>query len=155
MAYVSPSHEQLLVLSLLWKHICACVCGYVCMCVCLRVLCVYVCVPAIVVFVKHSGLFKSWHFRNDHASYYYFNLWFTGHLDVTLYFAGQFVERNFKRWAKQYEASKTHEMPSMERLMEWIPQHLPQNERVTVVHGDFRYRSGSFCPDIMVLVDWA
>ena len=107
------------------------------------------------VFVKHSGLSKNSHFRNDHSSSFYFPLWFTGHSDVTLCFAGQFVERNFKRWAMQYEASKTHEMPSMERLMEWIPQHLPQDERVTVVHGDFRYCSSSFCPNITMLVDWA
>ena len=52
---------------------------------------------------------------------------------------GQFVERNFNRWAKQYKASQTKEIPSMDRLMEWIPQHLPPNEKVTVVHGDFRY----------------
>jgi len=46
--------------------------------------------------------------------------------------------RNFQRWAKQYEASKTHEIESMNKLMEWIPAHLPENERCTIVHGDFR-----------------
>jgi aminoglycoside phosphotransferase (APT) family kinase protein len=48
------------------------------------------------------------------------------------------VERNFKRWVSQYRASQTKDMPAMEKLMEWIPEHLPDNERVTVVHGDFR-----------------
>ncbi|KAL8615272.1 hypothetical protein ACOMHN_051764 [Nucella lapillus] len=70
---------------------------------------------------------------------------------------GQFVERNFRRWAKQYEASKTMEISSMERLMEWIPLHLPANERVTVVHGDFRLDNVIFDPsrpEVISVLDW-
>lgn len=52
--------------------------------------------------------------------------------------AGKFMDRNFARWAKQYEASKTREIPSMTNLMQWISKHLPQDEKVTVVHGDYR-----------------
>ena len=51
---------------------------------------------------------------------------------------GQYMERNFKRWASQYEKSKTKEIPSMSRLMEWLPRNLPKHEKVTLVHGDFR-----------------
>jgi uncharacterized membrane protein (GlpM family) len=29
-------------------------------------------------------------------------------------------------------------MDAMNQLMDWLPKHKPQNERVTVVHGDFR-----------------
>ena len=51
------------------------------------------------------------------------------------------MKRNFNRWAKQYEAAKTHEIPSMTKLLEWLPQHLPSDEKemCTIVHGDFRY----------------
>ncbi len=50
------------------------------------------------------------------------------------------MKRNFARWAKQYEAAKTHEISSMTRLMEWLQRHLPSEdrERCTIVHGDFR-----------------
>ncbi|KAK7087596.1 hypothetical protein V1264_021627 [Littorina saxatilis] len=70
---------------------------------------------------------------------------------------GQFVERNFKRWARQYEASKTQDIPSMDRLMEWIPQHLPQNEKVTIVHGDFRLDNVIYDtsrPEVISVLDW-
>ncbi|XP_050408394.1 acyl-CoA dehydrogenase family member 10 isoform X1 [Patella vulgata] len=70
---------------------------------------------------------------------------------------GKYVERNFKRWAKQYEASKTHDIPSMNKLIEWIPKNLPQDERVTVVHGDFRLDNLIFKQynnDIIAVLDW-
>ncbi|XP_076453379.1 acyl-CoA dehydrogenase family member 10-like [Babylonia areolata] len=70
---------------------------------------------------------------------------------------GQFVERNFRRWVKQYAASKTRDMPSMDRLMEWIPAHLPQGEKVTVVHGDFRLDNVIFDrlrPEVISVLDW-
>jgi hypothetical protein len=35
-------------------------------------------------------------------------------------------------------SGKTQEIDAMNQLMDWLPKHMPQNERVTVVHGDFR-----------------
>ncbi|KAK7485430.1 hypothetical protein BaRGS_00023378 [Batillaria attramentaria] len=70
---------------------------------------------------------------------------------------GQFVERNFKRWVKQYEASKTREIRSMDHLIQWIPEHLPTQERVTIVHGDFRLDNLIFHPDrleVAAVLDW-
>ena len=52
--------------------------------------------------------------------------------------SGQYILRNFQRWAKQYEASKTEEIESMNKLMEWIPKHLPENEKISLIHGDYR-----------------
>jgi hypothetical protein len=57
---------------------------------------------------------------------------------LCIFISGGYLMRNFTRWAKQYEASKTGEIESMNKLMEWIPTHLPENERCTIVHGDFR-----------------
>ena len=50
------------------------------------------------------------------------------------------MRRNFTRWAKQYEAAKTHEISAMDKLIEWLPQHLPSDDKelCTIVHGDFR-----------------
>lgn len=55
-----------------------------------------------------------------------------------LFVVGGYLQRNISRWSKQYEASKTQEIDAMNQLMDWLPKHMPQNERVTVVHGDFR-----------------
>ena len=51
---------------------------------------------------------------------------------------GSYVQRQIQRWSKQFEASKTHEIPSMTRLMQWLPAHAPKNDTTTIVHGDFR-----------------
>lgn len=59
-----------------------------------------------------------------------------------LYFVGGFLKRNFGRWVKQYEASKTREIENMNTLIKWVKDHLPNDERCTVIHGDFRYEFG-------------
>ena len=48
------------------------------------------------------------------------------------------MKRNFTRWACQYEASKTSDIESMDKLMKWLGENMPTNEQCTVVHGDFR-----------------
>lgn len=52
---------------------------------------------------------------------------------------GGFVKRNFTRWAKQYKASKTRDIPVMDDLMKWLTEHMPADEACTVIHGDFRF----------------
>ena len=50
------------------------------------------------------------------------------------------MKRNFMRWRKQYEASKTDgDMEAMEKLMKWLEERLPEKEMCTIAHGDFRY----------------
>jgi aminoglycoside phosphotransferase (APT) family kinase protein len=55
---------------------------------------------------------------------------------------GSYFERQIARWSKQYTASITQPITAMERLMEWLPAHLPASARdesqVCVVHGDYR-----------------
>ncbi|CAL1534333.1 unnamed protein product [Lymnaea stagnalis] len=70
---------------------------------------------------------------------------------------GQFCERNFKRWSSQYELSKTHEIPAMTKLIDWLPKNMPLNERVTVIHGDFRIDNLMYHPDgpeVLAVIDW-
>lgn len=72
-----------------------------------------------------------------------------------------YVARQISRWSKQYLLAKTVEVESMQRLMEWLPRHIPSedaDERLsTVVHGDFRlgntivHRSE---PRVIAVLDW-
>ena len=71
--------------------------------------------------------------------------------------ASGYLERQVSRWSKQYEASKTEEIPSMDRIMAWLPDNLPVDQSVSIVHGD--YRPGNTIthpskPKITALLDW-
>ncbi|MFL6661965.1 MAG: phosphotransferase [Rhizobacter sp.] len=74
---------------------------------------------------------------------------------------GNYFERQIGRWSKQYIASITAPIPEMDRLMEWLPAHMPASARdetqVTVVHGDFRLDNLVFHPTeprVLAVLDW-
>jgi len=71
--------------------------------------------------------------------------------------AGNYFARQIARWSKQYEASATETIESMNRLIEWLPQHVPPGEDVAVVHGDYRLDNLIFHPSqprIIAILDW-
>lgn len=70
---------------------------------------------------------------------------------------GDYIRRQVARWSKQYEASKTHDIPAMDRLMQWLPAHVPGDDGVAVAHGDFRLGNLIFAPDaprVVAVLDW-
>jgi aminoglycoside phosphotransferase (APT) family kinase protein len=70
---------------------------------------------------------------------------------------GQYVERQVSRWTQQYRASETEKIDGMERLIEWLPQHIPNDEQTAIVHGDFRLDNVIFHPTepkILAVLDW-
>jgi aminoglycoside phosphotransferase (APT) family kinase protein len=72
--------------------------------------------------------------------------------------AGNYFERQFSRWSKQYQLSQTHKIAEMDQLMAWLEKHLPADDgRVSLVHGDFRMDNLMFHPiqtDIVAVLDW-
>lgn len=71
---------------------------------------------------------------------------------------GNYFERQFSRWTKQYRAAETEHIPEMEILIEWLEKHMPADDgRVSLVHGDFRLDNMMFHPTenlVLALVDW-
>jgi len=74
---------------------------------------------------------------------------------------GNYFERQIGRWSKQYIASITEPIEAMDRLMEWLPAHMPESARdesqVAIVHGDFRLDNLVFHPTeprIIAVLDW-
>jgi aminoglycoside phosphotransferase (APT) family kinase protein len=70
---------------------------------------------------------------------------------------GNYYERQISRWSKQYVASKTEEITSMDRLMEWLPANIPADDQVTLVHGDYRIGNTIVHPTeprISAVLDW-
>lgn len=51
---------------------------------------------------------------------------------------GGYMPRQVERWSKQYEASRTDDVPAMEALMAWLKSHQPDTDETTLVHGDYR-----------------
>jgi aminoglycoside phosphotransferase (APT) family kinase protein len=51
---------------------------------------------------------------------------------------GNYFARQVDRWTKQYRASETQYIPEFEKLAEWLPKTVPQQERISIVHGDYR-----------------
>ena len=74
---------------------------------------------------------------------------------------GNYFERQIGRWSKQYMASITEPIEAMERLIEWLPKHVPESARdesqVSVVHGDYRLDNLVFDPErarVVAVLDW-
>jgi len=74
---------------------------------------------------------------------------------------GNYFERQIGRWSKQYLASITEPIEDMDRLIEWLPAHIPSGARdegqVRVVHGDFRLDNLVFHatePRVIAVLDW-
>ena len=70
---------------------------------------------------------------------------------------GNYMTRQVGKWSKQYMASKTDPIQSMDNLMEWLPQNIPDDDRTTIVHGDFRLENMIFHPSeskVVAVLDW-
>ena len=50
----------------------------------------------------------------------------------------ELVRRQLKRWHAQFDASKTRELPVVDRVHDVLAAHIPEQTESTVVHGDFR-----------------
>jgi aminoglycoside phosphotransferase (APT) family kinase protein len=70
---------------------------------------------------------------------------------------GNYFARQIRRWSQQYQAAKTDELDSMERLMAWLPAHIPSDDQTCLVHGDFRLDNMIFHPHeprVLAVIDW-
>ncbi len=70
--------------------------------------------------------------------------------------AGYF-SRQIARWTRQWELSRTRDLADIERLVDWLPAHIPEDETATVVHGDFRLGNLMLHPTeprVIGILDW-
>lgn len=74
---------------------------------------------------------------------------------------GNYFERQIARWSKQYQASITQPIEAMDRLIDWLPAHIPPRARddrlVRIVHGDYRLDNLMFDatqPRVRAVLDW-
>ena len=69
---------------------------------------------------------------------------------------GNYVARQVSRWTKQYLASQTEEIPAMNRLIDWLPNNIPDDDETCIVHGDYRLDNMVFNEgnNVMGVLDW-
>ena len=72
--------------------------------------------------------------------------------------AGNYFERQIGRWSKQYLGDEAAGRDaSMDRLIEWLPAHIPASAETSIVHGDFRVDNMIFHPTeprVIAVLDW-
>ncbi|MCZ4291678.1 phosphotransferase family protein [Hoeflea alexandrii] len=71
---------------------------------------------------------------------------------------GNYFERQFARWSKQYRATETETIDEMEELIGWLHTNMvPDDGRISLVHGDYRIDNVMFAPDApraIAVMDW-
>jgi len=70
---------------------------------------------------------------------------------------GNYFERQISRWSKQYRASETDKNVAMDQLIEWLPENIPADDSVSIVHGDFRLDNMILHPTeprVVAVLDW-
>jgi aminoglycoside phosphotransferase (APT) family kinase protein len=68
-----------------------------------------------------------------------------------------YVGRQLKRWSGQWDASKTRELPSMERVRELLEAGKPEQRFTGIVHGDYRFGNVLVDPatgQLQAVLDW-
>jgi len=70
---------------------------------------------------------------------------------------GNYFARQIDRWTKQYKASETVKIDSIDRLIEWLPKTVPDDDQTSIVHGDYRLDNmvlHATEPRVVAVLDW-
>jgi len=66
-----------------------------------------------------------------------------------------YLARQLSRWTKQWEASKTHEIPAMDECRRLLEARMPSQIGAGIVHGDYRLGNMIVGPGrIRAVLDW-
>lgn len=71
---------------------------------------------------------------------------------------GDYFQRQIRRWSRQYlETPDAGRVVAMERLIDWLPDNVPSDASVSIVHGDYRCDNLIFHPEeprVVAVLDW-
>jgi aminoglycoside phosphotransferase (APT) family kinase protein len=70
---------------------------------------------------------------------------------------GNYFARQITRWSQQYLASKIDDIAEMDKLAEWLPRSIPQDQVARLIHGDFSFHNVLIHPTeprVVAVLDW-
>jgi len=69
-----------------------------------------------------------------------------------------YLERQVRGWIERYHGSKTHDYPEVEKISEWMRQHIPATGGGSLIHNDYKYDNAVLDPGditkIIGVLDW-
>jgi aminoglycoside phosphotransferase (APT) family kinase protein len=69
-----------------------------------------------------------------------------------------YLERQVRGWIERYHGSKTHDIPEVEAISNWIQQHMPSSSDAALIHNDYKYDNVVLDPSdltrIIGVLDW-
>jgi aminoglycoside phosphotransferase (APT) family kinase protein len=71
-----------------------------------------------------------------------------------------YLNRQVRRWAGQLALTEplTRTIPELRRVGEWLESHIPDTDRPTIVHGDYKLDNVMFAPNaparLRTILDW-
>ena len=68
-----------------------------------------------------------------------------------------YVQRQIEGWTKRYFKAETDEIKSMNEAAEWMRSNLPEKERTSFIHNDYKYDNLVLATDslqIKAVLDW-
>jgi aminoglycoside phosphotransferase (APT) family kinase protein len=68
-----------------------------------------------------------------------------------------YVDRQLARWSRQWEGSKTRDLPAVDDVAKQLADRVPPQQGVSVVHGDYRFGNCITDPvtgEIRAVLDW-
>lgn len=71
--------------------------------------------------------------------------------------AGNYFQRQITRWTRQCEGATLPLPRALQQLMKWLPDHIPQRDETTLLHGDYRLDNLVFHPNeprVIAVLDW-
>ncbi|MEE9417208.1 MAG: phosphotransferase family protein [Acidimicrobiales bacterium] len=67
-----------------------------------------------------------------------------------------YIERQLRRWLRQFHAAKTSELPAIDKVHELLSSSMPDQQGVGIVHGDYRLDNCIVDDDghVKAVLDW-
>jgi aminoglycoside phosphotransferase (APT) family kinase protein len=69
-----------------------------------------------------------------------------------------YLERQARGWIERYHGSRTHDIPEIEPISNWIQQHMPLSTGAALIHNDYKYDNVVLDPNdltkIIGVLDW-